>query len=156
MKINQTPAQTQRFFVLMQEHPGWNASYRSVIVAADGLADVYEKAEHTSVAKHHPNAIYRHTLVNTRHDISVLKAELAKTPTKQAFWCLVRDDSDNTFVRVNVTAKTIQDAIQAAVDVRRADCRPRTPADNCGFHVVWLMSLAELETLSVRLSPVQS
>lgn len=155
MNSNQLPAQPMKFSVLMQEYPDWNASYRPVIVTAR-LSDVDEKAKRTSAAKFHPHLIYLHTFKNTGYDIGILKAKLAKEPTKQAFWCLVRDDSDNTFVRVNVTAKTIQDAIQAALDDCRADCRPRTPADNCGFHVVWLMSLAELETLSVRLSPVKS
>ena len=36
-------------------------------------------------------------------DLQAMRQALANDPTEEAFWCLVQDESDYSFVGVNVT-----------------------------------------------------
>lgn len=116
-----SPTQQEKFWVLLQEGRFKGCNYHSLIVSADGPSAAFEKALGNKIAKDYPNAVYWESADNVRHDIHALRHALGVAPAKQGFWCLVQDESDNTFVGVNVTVNAWHQADEAAVESRKTD-----------------------------------
>jgi hypothetical protein len=62
-------------------------------------------------------------------DLQAMRQALANDPTEEAFWYLVQDESDYSFVGVNVTVGVWHQAAQAAINARKSDLGLTAPDD---------------------------
>lgn len=145
------PVPQEKFWVVLQSGYGVDSELWSVIVTADTPHTAKEKALCKRIAKDYPRAVYWETAAMVAHGIGVLRTALAADPTKEGYWCLIRDDSDNSFVGVHVTASSWDEAGQAAVDSRKKDSGITQASDGC-FVVAITQLLSQREGLLKQLT----
>ena len=138
------------FWVLLQEDVD-SCSFFCVYVMAEDSASAKVNATLVEYAEDYPIAVYLEHAGSVQASVDALRKALARNPHGQAFWCLVKDEDDNSFHGVEVTAKDSDSAAIAAVNRRKRKIGFKEPGD-CGFKVVLTHSLARREQLLAHLS----